>query len=376
MHICIVTEDFLPNIGGMSQHVYEIARCFVHEGHDVTIVNQVMEARPEEIEDFEGIRVIRSSFASSIPKLRLIPYSLKLRRLILQEHERLPIDVIHWHDLRAGFAIKSLSLKCPTIFTNHSSAFLMGLSSGFFKIYYRLSLRHADRLIAPSQELADKTEKILSKSVTFIPNGFDPERFHPMETKSLRADLGIAENEQVLLVPRRLAPKNGVYVLAQALPEILAAHPDARVVITGGGFPDERARIEKFAGEHNCLDRILFMDGVDNREMPQFYNMADLVIMPSFMEAVSLSALEAMACEKCVVSSDVGGLSQLFAGERWGKLVPAGEPAALAGAINELLSNPQKRSELAAAAREHVLANYTWEQIAARTLATFEDIRK
>ena len=375
MHICIVTEDFLPNIGGMSQHVYEIAKCFVRSGLSVTIVNQVMEARPEEVEDFEGMRVVRSSYVSSSSKTSIIPYTMKLRRLILREHERMPIDVIHWHDLRAGLAVKYLPVKCRTVFTNHSSAFLMRQSSRLYRSYYRFSLRHADGLIAPSQELADATEALLSRHTTYIPNGYDPERFHPLPAGNLRGQLGIPDTDRVLLVPRRLAPKNGVYVLAQALPQILDVHPAARVVVTGGGFPEERARIEEFATEHQCLGRILFLDGVDNKYMPQHYNMADLVIMPSFLEAVSLSALEAMGCGKCVVASDVGGLSQLFAGDHWGKLVPAGEPDALAAAINELLSDDQKRDSLASAARQHVLSRYTWEQIANQTLAVYEDAR-
>ncbi|MDA8744864.1 glycosyltransferase family 4 protein [Rubripirellula amarantea] len=372
MHICIVTEDFLPNIGGMSQHVYEIARCFVRSGINVTVINQVVEDRAEGIEDYEGIRVVRSSFESLSPKTRIIPYCMKLRRLILQEHDRLSIDVIHWHDLRAGLAIKYLPFDCPKVFTNHSSTFLMRKSSRAYRSYYRFSLNHADHFLAPSQELAEETDKLLACTTTYIPNGYDPSRFYPQHADGLRAELGIAETDQVLLVPRRLAPKNGVFVLAQAMPRILAAHPNARAVITGGGFPEERGRIEELASTHNYVDRINFLDGVENQYMPRHYNMADLVVMPSFMEAVSLSALEAMGCGKCVVASDVGGLSQLFKGEQWGKLVPPGAPDDLADAIIELLGNDSKRSELANAGREHVLENYTWEQVANQTLRSYK----
>ncbi len=373
MHICFVTEDFLPNIGGMSQHVYEIAKCFVESGLSVTVVNQILGARTEGIDDHDGIRVIRSSYVSSSSKTSLIPYSLKLRRLIMQEHARLPIDIIHWHDLRSGFAVKYLPVKCATVFTNHSSAFLMRKSNFFYRTYYGLSLKHADRFLAPSQELADETDKLLSCRTIYIPNGYDPQRFHPLPDSTLRSELGIPDTDKVLLVPRRLAPKNGVYTLAQAFPKILSVHPSARIVITGGGFPEERKRIEDHGIEQGCLDRMSFLDGVDNTRMPLHYNMADLVIMPSFLEAVSLSALEAMGCEKCVVASDVGGLSQLFAGNQWGRLVPPGEPIALANAINELLTDKDRRSQLAAAARQHVLSNYTWEQIAKQTLAVYKD---
>ncbi len=104
-----------------------------------------------------------------------------------------------------------------------------------------------------------------------------------------------------------------------------------------------------------------------------YYNIADLVIMPSFMEAVSLSALESMGCEKCVVASDVGGLSQLFAGDQWGKLVPPGEPKLLANAVNDLLNDDELRAKLASSAREHVLKNYAWSHIAMQTFAVYEE---
>lgn len=376
LHLCLVTEDYLPNIGGMSQHVYELARCFKALGHDVTIINQVLADGVERDETDQGLRILRRFYRGRLPKLRIIPYSLKLRQTILQEHRRNPIDVLHWHDLRAGFATTHLPQSIKTVFTNHSSSFLMGMNSRLSRAYYRLSLNHANVLLAPSQELADVTDKLLQRKTVYIPNGFDPERFYPTDSGDLRRSLKIEHDDFVLLVPRRLAPKNGVYVLAQALPEILARHPNALVVVTGGGFPDERAKIEAFAGQHHCLDRIRFLDGVENTKMPAHYNMADIVVMPSFLEAVSLAALEAMACEKCVVASDVGGLSQLFHGELWGRLVPAGEPQRLASAICTLLDDNALRRQLAVAAREHVLEHYTWASIARRTLAAYPVVNR
>ncbi len=206
MHICIVTDDFLPNIGGVSQHVYEIARCFVHTGHDVTIVNQVTESGSDMTEELEGIRVVRSHINWSVPKVRMIPYIWKLRGLLRRQHARQPIDVIHWHDLH-GLAIKYLGKSLPTVFTNHSSMFLIGINSRLLRAYYRFSLRHADRLLAPSQELADVTEKLLGRSVTFIPNGFDPDRFHPLDATELRRSLGIGDDEKILLAHSSIGPQ-------------------------------------------------------------------------------------------------------------------------------------------------------------------------
>jgi glycosyltransferase involved in cell wall biosynthesis len=371
MNICIVTEDFLPNIGGMSQHVYEIARCLVALGHNVTIINLVIGDREEKVEFVDGMRVVRASFNSQLRKLRIIPYSKKLRTLILNENRRLPIDVIHWHDLRAGLAIKFATLSAKKIFTNHSSSFLLGLSSKLFCAYYRYTLAHADVILAPSKELKDRTEEIVGKPTVYIPNGFDPARFYPQNASALRRTLGLDADAKVLLVPRRLAPKNGIYHLAVAFPKVLHCHPNSRLVITGGGFPDERKRIESELRSKACLDKVYFMDGIDNHDMPQFYNLAELVVIPSLMEAVSLAALEAMATEKCVVASDVGGLTQIFADQEVGFLVPPADPDKLAEAIIHLLNDSEMRERYACLAREHVLKKYTWETVTEMTLSHY-----
>ena len=371
MHICVVTEDFLPNIGGMSQHVFEIGRCMVQMGHTVTVVNQLLGSHEEKTEDYDGMRVVRRQFDWPVRKIRIVPYSIKLRREIMRQHAREPIDIVHWHDLRAGTAVKYLRLKCPTVFTNHSSAFLLGMNRTLDRQYFRFSLAHADRFIAPSQELADETFRQIGCKAVYIPNGYDPERYFPFNSDDLRQEVGIAENDKVLLVPRRLAPKNGVLVLAKALPSILSRHPETLMLVTGGGFPEERERIEEVAKQHDCLSRIKFMDGVDNALMPRYYNLADLVIMPSFMEAVSLSAIEAMACGKCVIASDVGGLSQLFANPSHGRLVPSGQPGLLSEAIVELIDDSDRRKQIGKDAQEHVFQNYTWRRAAESTLAVY-----
>jgi glycosyltransferase involved in cell wall biosynthesis len=372
MKICLVTEDFLPNIGGMSQHVYEIARCLLEMGNQVTIINLVLGNREEKVEFIEGIRVVRASFDSRIRKIRILPYSIKLRKLIHAENHLSPIDVIHWHDLRAGLAIKYASLPAKKVFTNHSSSFLLGLSSRGFRAYYRYTLAHADVLLAPSGELKQRTEEVVGKPTVYIPNGFDPSRFYPQDATDLRRRLGLEPNTNVLLVPRRLAPKNGVFDLAVAFPDILRSHPNTRIVITGGGFPDERARIEAALLAGGCLDKVLFMDGIDNREMPKYYSMADLIVIPSLMEAVSLAALESMATQKCVVASDVGGLSQIFSGLAIGRLVPPADPLRLGREIVSLLSDALLRDQLAKNARQHVLENYTWKTVAEMTIAQYK----
>ena len=103
--------------------------------------------------------------------------------------------------------------------------------------------------------------------------------------------------------------------------------------------------------------------------MPRLVPSADVVVIPSFYEAVSLAALEALSCGVPVVASDVGGLPYVINSNN-GILVPPGNPAALADALSQLLANETSRLEKGHNGRQMVLEKFTWDKVAKDT-ATF-----
>jgi glycosyltransferase involved in cell wall biosynthesis len=226
-----------------------------------------------------------------------------------------------------------------------------------------------DGVIAPSDQLARLTAAMTgdSQRVRYIPNGVDASRFHPdAPGADWRARYGIRPEETVILCPRRLVKKNGCVFLARALPAIVAAEPSARVLFAGDG--PERESIAAELDAARCLSRATFTGSIPNSEMPAAYAASDVVVVPSLVEATSISVLEAMAAARPVVASRTGGLPALVEEGTTGYLVQPDDVTGLAAAIARLLSDSDRRARMGEAARDRVLREFTWDRIAALTV--------
>ena len=159
-----------------------------------------------------------------------------------------------------------------------------------------------------------------------IVNGIDTETFRPVEPGLPRR-----QGEFLIVCPRRLVEKNGTEFLVRAIP-LLKDRVDVKVHMAGDG--PLRGHLENLAVELGVRERIVFMGSVSNDEMPGVYSSADLVVIPSLVEATSIAALEAMSCERLVAASRVGGLPEII-DEKVGLLFPPASPEAIADAVEK-----------------------------------------
>jgi glycosyltransferase involved in cell wall biosynthesis len=380
MKICAVTDDFHPNVGGMAQHVCEIYEPMARAGHEVRIINLRVGPLGDPIHRLGSIPVVQAAVSTRCFNLEMGAYWLRLRGLIDDEYRRSPFDVLHWHDLRAGPVVRMFRPskgRVLKVFTNHSSRYLQFRRTWLVKKYFQFSLNCADVLIAPSQELLECSRADFRPGIRYlhIPNGVDETRFYPAaKDPGLLREFDLTPEDRVVFCPRRLAPKNGVYYLVKAMPGILQAFPKAVLLVAGGGYPmKEEMRIRREIERAGLSPRVRLPGNVPNEKMPGLYNLADVVVMPSLIEAISLAALEAMACAKPVVATNVGGLSELFSDPGRGLLVQPRDSGAIEGAVIRVLGDPEKGRALGESGRREVLERYTWEKIADRTLQAFRE---
>ncbi len=180
-----------------------------------------------------------------------------------------------------------------------------------------------------------------------IPNGVDTTMFTPHPP---RED---GSHVPTVFVPKAPMPKNGIEVAMKAAPLV-----------------------------HQEVDHFILEFGygkIPHEQMPQALNASDIVLIPSVPvagveEATSILALEAMACGKPVVASDIGGLKEIIEDGETGVLVAPGDPGALAQEVIELLQDDFKRDYLGRRAREYVVANHTWAQVARETVKVYEEV--
>ncbi|MBI3321337.1 MAG: glycosyltransferase family 4 protein [Candidatus Omnitrophica bacterium] len=236
-----------------------------------------------------------------------------------------------------------------------------------------LAVRSVTRVRAMYGRMAEELHTkfgVPRERMIVIPNGIELERFTGLNgAAEVRTELRAGAQDRLIAVPARLSPEKGHRVLLDAAASLRARHPDAHYLFIGDGvLREELRRLVAICG---LADRVYFLGF--RTDLPRLLAAADLVVLPSFTEGVPGVLLEAMAAGTPIVATDVGGVGELLAGGRVGRLVPPGDPAALGQAIDELLSADEDvRRRLGAQAQARVQQQYTKRQMVERFIALYQ----
>jgi glycosyltransferase involved in cell wall biosynthesis len=202
--------------------------------------------------------------------------------------------------------------------------------------------------------------------IELIQSAVDPESLRPCRpAPELRAELGAAPGEFVLLVLATLVRRKGVDVLLEALARLDARGTTPALWIAGEG--PERARLERRARERG-LARVRFLGR--REDAGDLLGACDALVLPARREGLGVAALQAMAAGRAVIGSAVGGLAEALVDRECGLLVPAEDPARLAAAIEELYKDPALRARLAAGGRARIAQGY----LATQMVAAYDDL--
>lgn len=205
---------------------------------------------------------------------------------------------------------------------------------------------------------------IPSEKVTVVPNAVDIDSFGTggQPDQALKAELGLAGNTIVGFIGSFYAYE-GLDLLVDSLPRILAARPDVRIMLVGGGPQDKTLR--KQAAARGLADKVVFTGRVPHAEVGRYYDLVDVLAYPRYSMRLTnlvtpLKPLEAMAQGRLLVASDVGGHRELIRDGENGLLFAAGNPAALADAILQLLAKRDDWPQLKQAGRSFVEKERNW----------------
>lgn len=361
MKILMLSSEFPPTVGGVGSHVRELSAALLAQGHRAEVVTLAVKGLPE-LAELDGIVVRRPRLLPGMPF-----YDLHLASWLRKRVAAGDVDLIHVHGLRAAAATKGLGLPC--VFTNHTSGFLKRLAaSAWRRRRTEARIRHFDAVIAPSEELCEAARTLgYTGRIEYIPNAVDAERFCPGD-RHLRAAWGVDDETPVVLLARRLVEKNGVRFFADAL--VRLAGQRFLAVIAGDG--PERQTVERILAEGGVADQVRILGSVPNSDMPDIYRGADISVLPSLMEATSITGLESMATALPLVGTRVGGIPDLIDDGETGLLVPPRDPEAMAKAIADLLADADARIRMGRAGRVKVDRAFTWGVIARRTVGVYQ----
>jgi glycosyltransferase involved in cell wall biosynthesis len=200
-----------------------------------------------------------------------------------------------------------------------------------------------------------------------VPNGIDVEEFSPAPA-TFPAELGVPEGAPVATLVGVMRPPKGHVVAIAAWPSVLRRVPEAHLLFVGGG-PEEEA-LRQQARLLGVADRVVFAGF--RSDVPRLLRASALAVLPTETEALPTSLIEAHACGKAVVATDVGGVPEVVADGESGLLVPSGDPGRFAEAVVELLLDPDRRASMGVAGRRIATTRFDMNDWARRLRAMYQ----
>jgi len=295
-------------------------------------------------------------------------------------------DLIHSHTWYANLAghLSSLLYGVPHVMTMHSleplrpwKAEQLGGGYALSSWCERMAIRSAAAVVAVSNGMAEDIHvtypEVPADRVHVIHNGIDASQYSPDHGRDVLDRFGIDPGQPSVVFVGRVTRQKGLPVLLRAAESI---DPSAQLVLCAGQADTTELQaevtglVERLRGSRSG---VIWLAGMLKRaEVIQILSHATVFVCPSEYEPLGIVNLEAMACGSAVVASAVGGIPEVVADGQTGLLVPPGDEAALAEAINALVRDPARATEFGARGRTRAVAEFSWDQIAAQTAALYE----
>jgi glycosyltransferase involved in cell wall biosynthesis len=289
--------------------------------------------------------------------------------------------IVHTHTAKAGLLgrLAARVARVPTVVHTFHGHVLRGYFSppkqAFFRRLEALLATASDALVAVSeavkQDLVDLGVARASK-IRVIPLGLELGSLAgELPRGVLRREAGIAADAPLVGMVGRLVPIKDVPTFLKAARHVLERRPGVRFALVGDG--EERPALEALCGSLG-LERAVHFFGW-RRELASVYGDLDVVVNASRNEGTPVALIEALAAARPVVATAVGGTPDLIGRDERGRLVPAGEPLALARAVLETLEESDAARRRALAGREHVMSQHSSERLIRDVDALYRELR-
>ncbi len=365
MRIALVAEDYYPQLGGVPEHVHNLALQLNGWGHTAHVVTSRMGHYPDA--DFVR-RVGTSRVIYANGGVSRVTTGWRLRRRLEDLFRAGRYDIVHVHGglaptlgLAAPFAAWRAGI--PVVATFHSwFARSMGCRV-FRRPLQKILDRHA-ATIAVSEPVVDANARYFRANWDVIPNGVDTSFFRPNGRQPTDA---FTEHPRLLFLGR-IEPRNGLGTLLDAMPRILARYPNAVLTVAGDG--PWRGYYERRAQELGASVRFA---GQVFGDRPAYYGSADLYLCPTTIASFGVTLLEAMACGTSMIVSDNLGFRSVIDGGEEAVIIPKDDPTVWAETTIALLGDPERRAAMGRAGVAKA-ARFAWPRIARAELAVYERV--
>lgn len=351
MRILQVLTYYRPHISGLTIYAQRLAKGLVKAGHQVTVLTSQYDPSLPISAQEDGANVIRVPVAFRVSKGVVMPSFGNTARRLIREH-----DIVHLHLPQfdgAGLAINARRLGKPVVLTYHCDiqlprGLLNSLAGPVIRAANHIAAHFTNRLVAYTEDYA-RHSPFLSRyahKLTVIPPPVEMQAPTSQEVAAFAAKWNLRERPIIGMVAR-LATEKGVEVLVRALRRVRQTLPSARVLFAGPyrdvlGEEDYARRLQP---EFDALGPLwTFTGSLHGAELAALYANCDVTVLPSLnsTESFGLVQVESMLCGAPSICSDLPGVRVPVQTTGMGRVVPVGDDAALAEAIIEVASNPDR----------------------------------
>ncbi|KPM54887.1 glycosyl transferase family 1 [Frankia sp. R43] len=391
MRVALLTREFPPNVyGGAGVHVEYLARELAQ------LVELTVHHEGDQLPSAAGggsgggaaaVRAHRPwpALDGANDALRIASMDLSMAAAVNRAGGA---DVVHshtWYTNLAGHLI-SLVEGIGHVMTAHSleprrpwKAEQLGGGYALSSWCERVAIESAAAVVAVSDgmrtDILDAYPAVEPARVHVIRNGIDTDEYAPDPGTDVLERYGVDPDRPYAVFVGRITRQKGLPVLLRAA---AAIDPAAQLVLCAGAPDTEdlhREVTELVDGLRASRGGVVWLSGMLAKpEVIQLLSHATVFVCPSVYEPLGIVNLEAMACATAVVASRVGGIPEVVADGSTGLLVPPDDPAALAGAVNEVLADPARAAAMGRAGRERAVAEFGWAAVAERTARLYAEV--
>ncbi len=401
--LALLAPEFLPNWGGVGTYCVELTRHLADklDLHVITLTRQIKGSEQsyseqDMLEYFDNkinVHVLTNAKDTFL-------YNIKFQYKILSNMPKLEkeygFDLIHSHHAHMSDVLYKLKAdRLPSVTTIHTTIegqrdsidnsglpfHRLAPSEKWQVLLYRplllfeqYSLERCNNFITVSNWMRNmllENYPNLSRNITTIYNGIDPNRFSPAKAKE---NIEVIENinKPIVLFSSRMTTAKGAQFLIKAMPKILNENKEVHFVFVGAG--DSNPWVSLLKGYGIGPEYYSFLGYVDYEVLPALYAKATMYLLPTLYENFPFRMIEAMSCGTPVIGSNICAIPEAIEDSKNGILIPPRNDEAIANAILVLLGDESYTKSLGDNARKTVLEKFAWDRIINEMTKIYEEI--
>lgn len=356
--------------GGVEIVVEELATRLAQQSYNVTCYNRrghhVSDASfdTKKIKEYKGVKI---KYVLTIDKKGLAAVTSSFFAALRCAFSR--VKVVHIH--AEGPAAMALLLKLfrkRVVVTVHGldwqrEKWSKGFASKYIRFGEKMAVKFADEIIVLSNRVKDYFKDTYNRDTVYIPNGVNAPEI--LDAQRIKEQFKLFKDSYILFLGR-LVPEKGVHLLIDAFKDVKT---EKKLVIAGGAS-DTDDYVAKLYESAKDDERIVFTGFQQGEMLQELFSNAYVYALPSLLEGMPLSLLEAMSYKNCCLVSDIAECTEVV--EDKAVVVKAGDVSELTKTLQTLCDDEEKVKSYKQSAREFILNKYNWDNVVEKTLALYK----